>query len=85
MYPGCDPEWFAEWEKRIPNAGCACYTNYLKLKERWQPDFSSPDALFVSGVILHNLVNEKLIFEGDTKKSIVSLEEARRIWNRVLD
>ncbi len=77
-YDGCDPLWVKKtFERMIPNAGgCTCKSDYKKILEQHPFNFSSPDAFFVSGVRLHNAVNEKL------GKSVMSLDEARILWNR---
>jgi hypothetical protein len=81
-YRGCDPAWLKEWESTIPTGRCNCKEGYRKIMESFQWDFSTPEAFFESGVKLHNLVNEKLIGEGDTTKRIVSLEEAYSLWRK---
>ncbi len=76
-YDGDDPEaFFAQWEKQIPDLGCECKRGYAKIRETWQPDFSSREAFFASGVELHNLVNAKL------GKPEMTLEDARKQWRR---
>jgi hypothetical protein len=79
-YRGCDLAWFAEWETTIPTGRCNCKEDYRKILEKLPPDFSTPEAFFQWGVELHNLVNAKLIAEGDTTKRIVSLDEAYSLW-----
>jgi hypothetical protein len=79
-YTGCDPAWFAEWETTIPTGRCNCKEDYHKILETLPPDFSTPEAFFRWGVELHNLVNAKLIAEGDTTKRIVTLDEAYSMW-----
>ncbi len=76
-YTGHDPQWVELWEYFIPQAGgCGCKENYKTILADYPFDYSSPDAFFVSTVNLHNAVNRKL------NKPELSLEEARRIWNR---
>lgn len=73
-YRGNDPAWLAEWELTIP---CGqCLEGYLKIKADNPPRFGTEDELFVWGCNIHNLVNEKL------DRPIMSIEEARVIWNR---
>jgi hypothetical protein len=79
-YRGCDPAWLKEWESTIPTGRCNCKEGYHKILETFSWDFSSPEKFFESGVSLHNLVNQKLIDEGDTTKKIVTLEEAYSLW-----
>jgi hypothetical protein len=71
-----------KFEAMIPSYGCSCRNDYEKIKTDHPFDYSSPDAFFVSTVVLHNLVNQKLIDAGDTTKQIMSIEEARQVWNR---
>lgn len=81
----CDdptPEKVAAWEAMIPSYGCGCRQGYQTLKAEHPFDYSGPDAFFLSTVHLHNAVNQKLIDAGDTRKRIVSIEEARTLWNR---
>lgn len=80
-YVGCDPQWFALWVHFVP-AGCNCQESFRDILARFPPEFSSPDAFWLWGVRLHNMVNEKLFAEGDTSKRVVSIEEAREIWKR---
>lgn len=78
-----DPETTLQrFEAMIPNYGCDCPRNYQRIKEQNPPDLSSRDALWVWGVMLHNLVNEKLAAAGDRTKRVLSIAEARAIWNR---
>lgn len=65
-----------KFEAMIPSYGCSCKNDYLKLKEQHPFDYSSPDAFFVSGVVLHNAVNRKL------GKAEMGLDEARGRWGR---
>jgi hypothetical protein len=81
-YRGCDPYILKVLEHLIPSGGCKCKDGYRKIMESFQWDFSTPEAFFESGVRLHNIVNEKLIGEGDTTKRIVSLEEAYSLWRK---
>lgn len=81
-YRGCDPQWVELWEFFIPSGGCSCKEGYKEILKEHPFDYSSPDAFFESGVALHNAVNQKLIDNGDTTKKIITLEEARQIWNR---
>lgn len=76
-YRGCDPAWVAQWEKTIPNIGCECLREYKALKNKYPLDYSSPDALFVSGCVLHNAVNARLV-----DKPQIALEDARKLWDR---
>jgi hypothetical protein len=80
-YVGCDPQWFKLWTILIPR-GCECEEAFAKIVVDFPPDFSSDDAFWVWGVMVHNLVNEKLIKKGDTTKRIIPIDEARFIWNR---
>lgn len=73
-YTGCEKDWLEEWEKTIPCGVCAA--GYAEFKQENPPDFSSPEALWLWGVGLHNWINTKLL------KPVVSIEEARRIWGR---
>lgn len=78
-----DPETTLQrFEAMIPNYGCDCPHNYQRIKEQNPPDLSSRDALWAWGVMLHNLVNEKLAAAGDRTKRVLSIAEARAIWNR---
>jgi hypothetical protein len=79
-YTGCDPDWLKEWESTIPTGRCNCKEGYRKILESFAWDFTSPEKFFESGVELHNLVNQKLIDQGDTTKKIVTLDEAYSIW-----
>jgi len=79
-YWGTSLDFVEEWEKSIPRGSCDCYANYLTLKELTPPDNSSPENLWKWGVDIHNIVNQKLIDQGDTSKSIISYEEAKRLW-----
>jgi hypothetical protein len=72
-------EQLTEWELLIPQYGCSCKSFYDKWKADNPPDFTSPEAFFAWGVRLHNAVNAKLV-----GKQQVTIEEARRIWNRFL-
>jgi hypothetical protein len=80
-FTGDNPEAFIRdvFEPMIPR-GCGCGAGYRKILETFQWNFSSPEAFFASGVELHNLVNQKLITEGDETKRIVTLEEAYATW-----
>jgi len=80
-YAGDDPKAFVRdvFEPMIPS-GCGCNKGYRKILELFAWDFTSPEAFFESGVELHNLVNAKLIAEGDTTKRIVTLDEAYSLW-----
>ncbi len=74
-------------QERLPRTYCRspcgeCKKGYRELIADHPFDYSSPDAFFVSTVVLHNLVNQKLIDGGDTTKRIMSIEEARQMWNR---
>lgn len=51
-------QWYRQWEGSIPAEGCSCRKNYDKLE--FEPDFSSAESFFESGVELHNIVNRKL-------------------------
>lgn len=73
-YRGCDPVWLAEWELSIPGYGCQCRRDYAIYKASTPPDFSSPEALWLWGVELHNWVNRKL------GKPELTIEEARKLW-----
>ena len=76
-YLGCDPQWVELWEHFIPNSGgCGCTENYKSILKDHPLDYSSPDAFFVSGVVLHNAVNRKL------GKAEMGLDEARGRWGR---
>jgi hypothetical protein len=81
-YWGDDPKIFVQevFEPMIPSGGCNCPDGYKNILKTFQWDFTSPERFFESGVDLHNLVNQKLIAEGDTTKRIVSLEEAYATW-----
>lgn len=75
-------EWFEnEWKPLIPQ-GCGCSESANELLDQNPPRFDSPEEFFVWTVEYHNAVNQKLINQGDTTKKIVSLEEAKQIWNR---
>ncbi len=78
-YRGCDPQWVELWEHFIPSGGCSCKEGYKAILKDHPFDYSSPDAFFESGVVLHNAVNRKL------EKPQITLEEARQIWNRTCD
>lgn len=75
-YLGCDPQWVELWEQFIPSSGCGCKAGYKDIIKDYPFDYSSTDAFFASGVALHNAVNRKL------NKPELTLDEARRIWNR---
>lgn len=86
-------KWFNDWVNRIPNYSCSCRADFQKILEQHPPDFSyiyntathlSPgnwlegkqqQDWFEWTVLVHNKVNEKL------KKQVITLEEARLIWN----
>jgi hypothetical protein len=77
-FNGDDPETFLleVFEPLIPNYGCSCTNEYKRFKKDYPPDFSSPEAFWNWGWFLHNWVNEKL------GKPIVSLEDARKLWQK---
>lgn len=75
-YQGCNPTFVRDWEKLIPSYGCTCRKDYEELKRLHPFDYSTPDRFFLSGIALHNAVNRKL---GKTE---ISIEDARKIWNR---
>jgi hypothetical protein len=79
-YLGCDRQWLDLWVHFIPAGSCNCKEGYRKILESFAWDFTSPKKFFESGVELHNLVNQKLIDQGDTTKKIVTLDEAYSIW-----
>jgi hypothetical protein len=81
-YRGCDPQWVELWEYFIPAGGCGCKEGYKAIIKDQPFDYSSPEKFFESGVVLHNAVNQKLIDQGDSTKKIITLEEAKEIWNR---
>ena len=84
LHTKTDPttEWFeTEWKPLIPQ-GCGCAGSANQLLDQNPPRFDSPEEFFVWTVEYHNAVNQKLINQGDTTKKIVSLEEAKQIWNR---
>jgi hypothetical protein len=72
-YKGCDPQWFELWTYLIPSR-CDCRDGFQHILKDLPPDFSSPEAFFVWGVKLHNIVNVKL------GKPEITLEEAYSIW-----
>lgn len=74
LYDGRDPEWLANWEKYIPQAGCSCKAGYDEILKTFSWDFMSPETFFASGVELHNRVNDKLGY------GTVSLDEALTLW-----
>lgn len=74
LYDGRDPEWLANWEKYIPQAGCACKAGYDEILKTFSWDFTSPETFFASGVELHNRVNDKIGY------GTVSLDEALTLW-----
>ena len=75
-YQGCSPTFVRDWEKLIPSYGCTCRKDYEEIKKLHPFDYSTPDRFFLSGIHLHNAVNRKL------GKPEVSIEDARKIWNR---
>lgn len=68
------PEWFSDWESRIPKTGCDCEEHWKELKEKLPPDFSSPQAFFEWGWACHNDVNRRL------GKAELSLDEAKQLY-----
>lgn len=76
QYQGCSPTFVRDWEKLIPSYCCSCRKDYEELKKLHPFDYSTPDRFFLSGIALHNAVNRKL------GKPEVSIDEARKIWNR---
>lgn len=72
--------WLKNWESTIPCG--TCVDVYKELKEQFPPDFTDTDSFWRWGWFVHNAVNQKLIDAGDTTKRIMSIEEARQVWNR---
>lgn len=64
--------WFKDWSSQIPCGTCKAHWQDLILK--FPPDYSSAENFFKWTVEAHNKVNERL------GKSIVSIEEAKKIW-----
>lgn len=73
-YQGCDPQWLAGWEARLPCGSCVA--KYLAIKERMPPRFDSPESFFAWGVDVHNEVNSEL------GRSTWALDEAKVRWGR---
>ena len=75
-YEGNDPLWVEEWiENEVPKY-CDCGENLKAILERVPFDYSSPEAFFISTVLVHNAVNSKL------GNSLMTLEEAYDRWGR---
>jgi hypothetical protein len=66
-------EWFADWQRRIPNIACDCRRHWRELVAEMPPDFSSREAFFAWTVEAHNAVNSRI------GKPLVTLEEAYRL------
>ena len=69
--------WFIQWERRIPCGNCRKNWQDLMQIEENKPNFSSDYEFFVWGVRMHNIVN------GTLNKRIMSLEEAKKVYNKV--
>jgi hypothetical protein len=72
-YRGCDPVFFEMWQYFIP-AQCSCQEDFKAIITIHPPDFSSPEAFFEWGVMIHNEVNIKL------GKPTFTLEEAKLLY-----
>lgn len=70
-----DPKFFEQWKRSIPCGSCK--EGLKKIVAQIPPDFSSDEAWFKTGWAWHNAVNQHL------GKSIIPLEEARRLWRGI--
>lgn len=71
-----------KWMNLIPGS-CKCRKDAIQLLRDCPPRYDDEEAWFAWTVEFHNLVNAKLIGEGDTTKRIITLEEAYAIWRSV--
>lgn len=76
-----DETFVSSWIMTVPG-NCKCRNEAIELMKLCPPRYDSPEDWFAWTVEFHNLVNAKLIGEGDTAKRIITLEEAREIWRR---
>jgi len=68
---------FNHWEKRIPEKGCGCKSNWLRLALK--PDFGSAPAFFESCWSMHDVVTAELIEQGK-RINRITLDECYAIW-----
>lgn len=71
-------EFYRQWQDTIPNIDCGCMAHWKELVRDFPPDFSSAEAFFTWGVEAHNKVNKRL------KKTILTIEEAKALWQSSL-
>lgn len=69
----------ATFEPMVPSYGCDCKRDYSNMKEKYPPDFSSPENFGVWSWFIHNVVNQKL------DKQFFTIEDYCEKYNRPLD